>query len=64
MITKDMSITRIIQQYPETRAVFARYNLGCLGCLAASGESLEQGLAVHGLNVEKVLKDLNEAIKK
>ncbi|MBN1231803.1 MAG: DUF1858 domain-containing protein [Candidatus Coatesbacteria bacterium] len=64
MITKDMPITRIIQQYPETRAVFAGYNLGCLGCLAASGESLEQGLAVHGLNVEKVLKDLNEAIKK
>jgi len=59
MITKDMSIADIIQNHPETLSVFQKYNLGCIGCFAASGESLEQGLMVHGLNIEDVVKDLN-----
>ena len=61
MITKDMSITDIIQNHPETIPVFQKYNLGCIGCFAAAGESLEDGLTVHGLDIETVVKDLNMA---
>ena len=59
-----MSITTIIQKYPDTIPVFQKYDLGCIGCFAAAGESIEDGLTVHGLNVDEVIKDLNQAISK
>ncbi|GBR75845.1 disulfide oxidoreductase [Candidatus Termititenax persephonae] len=63
-ITKDMTILEVIQNHPETVGVLQELNLGCLGCIAASGESLEQGLAAHGLNVSEVVDKLNTAIAK
>ncbi|MFH1429254.1 MAG: DUF1858 domain-containing protein [Candidatus Margulisiibacteriota bacterium] len=63
MITKDMSITDIIRNYPETIPVFQKYALGCLGCFAAAGETLEAGLNVHGLDIDEVLTDLNKAVE-
>jgi hybrid cluster-associated redox disulfide protein len=63
MITKEMTIMEAIQQYPETVPVLQSFNLGCLGCIAASGETLEQGLNAHGLNVDEVISKMNSAIK-
>lgn len=62
-ITKDMSITEILQKYPETQAVFANYELGCLGCIAARFETLEDGLNVHGIEVEGVVEALNKVVE-
>ena len=59
MITKDMPITEVLQKHPETIPVFQKYRLGCIGCFAASGESLADGLSVHGLNVDEVIAELN-----
>ena len=64
MINKDMSIMEVIQNYPDTIPVLQSLNLGCMGCIAASGESLEQGLSAHGLNVSEVLERLNQAVSK
>ena len=61
-ITKDMSITEIIQQYPQTHQVFTSLRLGCLGCIAASFETLEAGLNAHGIDVESTVKMLNDAV--
>ncbi|HAR63332.1 MAG: disulfide oxidoreductase [Candidatus Margulisiibacteriota bacterium] len=63
MITKDMSIIDIVQKYPETRLVFEDYNLGCIGCLAAAGETISDGLIAHGLDPDTVIADLNKAIQ-
>jgi hybrid cluster-associated redox disulfide protein len=40
--------------------VFAKYNLGCIGCMGAAAETLEQGCSAHGLDVNDVVRDLNE----
>lgn len=64
MITKDMKIQDVLGKYPETIQILQSLGLGCIGCIAASGETLEQGLSVHGLNVDDVLKKLNDAVKK
>jgi hybrid cluster-associated redox disulfide protein len=61
-ITKDMTILEVLQNHPQTVEVLQSLNLGCLGCIAASGESLEQGLSAHGLNVNEVLEKLNQAV--
>ena len=63
-ITEDMTIREVIDKYPETMAVFAKYNIGCIGCIAASFEKIKDIAMVHGTDVKSFLKDLNDAIKK
>ncbi len=61
-ITKDMGLLEIVQSYPETIEVFQKYGLGCIGCAAARFENLEAGAKVHGIDIEKMVEDLNAAI--
>lgn len=63
MVTKDMNILEAVQKYPVAVEVFQRYGLGCVGCMIASGETLGEGIAAHGLNVDAVLDEINALIK-
>lgn len=63
MITKDMIIAEVIQNHPQTVAVLKGLGIGCVGCIAGSSETLEQGLSAHGVDVDDVVKQMNEAIK-
>ena len=60
-ITKEMSVQEILTKYPETISVFRRHGLHCIGCFAAAFETLEQGALAHGLDIDKLLKDLNDS---
>ena len=62
-ITKEMGILDIVQQYPETVAVFQKYGMGCIGCAAARFENLDAGARVHGFNPDDMVNDINELIK-
>jgi len=62
-ITKDMKIEEVLRKYPKTVTVFAKHGFQCIGCAAASFESIEQGAATHGIDVEELIGDLNRAIK-
>ncbi len=64
MIHKNMSIEDIVTKYPETILIFEKYGLGCVGCQAALFENIEQGAEVHGIDVDTLIKDLNNAIPK
>jgi len=64
MITKDMSIMEILQNYPQAREVLARYGMGCGTCLGASSDSLEKGAKIHKVDLTQLLAELNEAEKK
>jgi len=61
-ITEDMNIQEVIEKYPEIVSVFVKYNMGCIGCIAASFEKLSDIASVHGVDVKSFVKDLNEAI--
>ncbi len=62
VITKDMSIIEVVQQYPATVEVFRRYGMGCFGCAAARFENIEQGANAHGIDVDALVADLNKAL--
>lgn len=62
MISKEMTIEEIIQRYPQTIPVFARFGLDCVGCQIASFEALEHGAGVHHVNIEQLLKELNAVL--
>ena len=62
-ITADMNIKEVIENHPEVVAVFQKYNMGCIGCIAASFEKISDIAEVHGVDVKKFVKDLNGAVK-
>jgi len=62
-ITEDMTIRDVIEKFPETASVFAKYNIGCIGCIAASFERVKDIAGVHGTDIKAFVKDLNDAIK-
>lgn len=59
MITKDMSITEVVDKYPRSAEVFMRYGMHCFGCMAARFENIEQGATAHGIDVDMMMKELN-----
>ncbi len=60
LITKDMPISDTVRKYPQTAPVFMEFGMGCLGCAAAHFEDIEQGAIVHGIDVDALMKALNE----
>jgi hybrid cluster-associated redox disulfide protein len=60
-ITGDMSIIEVVQKYPDTVHVFMRHGLGCIGCALARFENIRQGAAAHGIDVDALVEDLNQA---
>ncbi len=63
-ITEEMNIREVIEKHPELTAVFAKYNMGCIGCIAASFEKIKDIAVVHGVDVKQFVKELNEVMNK
>lgn len=59
LITKDMRINEVIRIKPRTLGTLMNFGLGCIGCPASQMETLEQAAAVHGLDVDYLIKALN-----
>ncbi|MFO7812233.1 MAG: DUF1858 domain-containing protein [Pelovirga sp.] len=60
VITKDMTFNQLLQMHPDAAQILANFNLGCVGCLGASTETLAQGARAHGLDIETLLTALNQ----
>ena len=63
-ITKNMNIEEVIKKHPETVEIFTKYGFHCIGCAAASFESIEDGAKAHGVTAEEIVEDLNKALEK
>lgn len=61
-ITEDMNIREVLEKHPEVAPVFQKYNMGCIGCIAASFEKISDIATVHGVDVKKFVKELNDAM--
>lgn len=59
MITKDMRIIDVLQIKPQSAAVFSSYGMGCIHCLLAHQETVEEAAAAHGVDLEVMLAQLN-----
>ncbi|WP_077369423.1 DUF1858 domain-containing protein [Anaerosalibacter sp. Marseille-P3206] len=60
MITKDVLIGELIRQKPEAIEILMRFGMGCVGCPSSQMESLEEAAMVHGLDLEQLLRALNQ----
>ena len=59
-VTKDTIIMDVLRIDPETAPIFFEIGMHCLGCPASRGESVEMACAVHGTDVDELVKLLNE----
>jgi len=62
-ITRDMGIMAVVEEWPETIQTFMNFGMGCIGCGAASYESIEQGATAHGIDVDALMEALNNLVE-
>jgi hybrid cluster-associated redox disulfide protein len=62
-ITGDMTIGQVLREYPQTLRVFLSHGLMCVGCAVARFENIRDGAMAHGIDVDALLKDLNQAVQ-
>lgn len=54
-ITRETLISEIVNACPEAMPAFQAIGMHCMGCALASGETLEQACAVHGVDPDEFL---------
>ncbi|MCD4690601.1 DUF1858 domain-containing protein [bacterium] len=58
-----MPIGTVVREHPETVPVFLKHGLHCIGCHVAAFESVAEGAQAHGIDVEPLMTELNEAVR-
>ena len=61
-ITKDMLIGEILRKDERVIPVLMGAGLHCLGCPSAQGETLEEAAAVHGIDVDTLVANINDSL--
>lgn len=62
-VTKDTTIAEVLTMDRNTAAIFMQFGMHCIGCPASSGETMEQASAVHGIDVDDLVKALNDYLQ-
>lgn len=60
-ITKDTIIAEVIRICPAALMVFERHGMECFRCVAASTSTVEEGAAMHDVDLDALLEELNSA---
>jgi hybrid cluster-associated redox disulfide protein len=58
--TKDMLIMQVIELDEGTADILMGAGMHCLGCAMAHGESIEDACAVHGIDPDALIDELNK----
>lgn len=64
MFTRDTPIIEILRSCPQAQAIFKRHEMNCGKCLGASLEVIESGAKTHAINIDDLLKELNDCAEK
>ena len=59
-VTKDMTIGEILSINQNVAPVFYAMGMHCLGWPASQGETLEEAAWVHGIEPDRVEKEIND----
>ena len=59
-VTRDMIIADVLKLDRGTVPIFLNSGMHCLGCPSSSGESIEDACAIHGIDADKLVKELND----
>ena len=59
-ISKNMTFAELIEASPKAAKKLAEKGMFCCGCPMAMMETIEQGAKAHGIDPDKLVKELNE----
>ena len=62
-IEKTTIIGDVLDIAPETAPLFMSIGMHCLGCPASRGETVEEACAVHGVDADAFLEQVNKFIE-
>jgi hybrid cluster-associated redox disulfide protein len=62
-INKDTIIADILNIAPNAAPLFQSIGMHCLGCAMASGETLGEACAAHGVDADEFLTKLSSLVK-
>ena len=62
-INKDTIIADILNVAPDAAPLFQSIGMHCLGCAMASGETLGEACAAHGVDADEFLTKLASFVK-
>jgi hybrid cluster-associated redox disulfide protein len=59
----QMSITEILDRWPEVIPVFLSHKMACVGCSLADFMTLEDALDIYHLNKEQFIEEFHKTIQ-
>ena len=59
-ITRNTKIGELLENCPEKAEKLIEAGMHCLGCPASQAETLEEACAVHGIDVDSLIEELNK----
>lgn len=59
-IDKNMTVGDVLEMDRETAVYFMNMGMHCIGCPASRGETVEQACIVHGVDVDTLVKEIND----
>jgi len=58
-VTKDSKIGEILMMDRGIAVILMQSGMHCVGCPSSAGESLAEASMVHGMDVDKLVADIN-----
>ena len=62
-VTRYTLIADVVENCPEVMPAFEDIGMHCVGCAMASGETIEQACAAHGVDPDEFLAYLGQFLK-
>ena len=62
MISGDMLVGQIVNEYPQAVEILMEVGMHCLGCPSSQVERLEDAAIVHGLDPKMVVDAVNKKL--
>ena len=59
-IKKGMTIGELLEKAPEKADILLEAGMHCLGCPSSQAETIEEACAVHGIDIDEMIKELNK----
>ncbi len=62
-VTKDMNIREMVTMDEGIAQILMGAGMHCLGCMMSHFENLEQACAVHGIDADALVAQINEYLE-
>ena len=62
-VTKDMNIREMVMMDEGIAEILMGAGMHCLGCMMSHVEDLEQACAVHGIDADALVDQINEYLE-